>query len=114
MHNLKTLGDHADPESESTPVLDITTAEAMALLFKALSDPTRVRIIAALVEGERCVYDLAATLGMTHSAISHQLQLLRDLRVVRYRKVGRHVFYALDDAHIQGLFLQGLEHARHA
>ena len=70
-------------------------------------------LIAALLEGERCVDDLAGALEMTHSAISHQLQLLRNLRVVRYRKEGRHVFYALDDAHIQGLLLQSLEHARH-
>ncbi|MDX9954853.1 MAG: metalloregulator ArsR/SmtB family transcription factor [Anaerolineae bacterium] len=114
MNGPNTLDDHSHPEAKSAPALDMNTAATMASLFRALSDPTRVRIIAALVEGERCVYDLAATLEMTHSAISHQLQLLRNLRVVRYRKAGRHVFYALDDAHIQGLFLQGLEHARHA
>lgn len=105
--------EYTHPETGSAPALDLATAATMAALFKALSDPTRVRIIAALLEGERCVDDLAGALEMTHSAISHQLQLLRNLRVVRYRKEGRHVFYALDDAHIQGLLLQSLEHARH-
>ncbi|HXK42982.1 MAG TPA: metalloregulator ArsR/SmtB family transcription factor [Anaerolineae bacterium] len=112
MHTSAVCG-HSLPEGEPL-LLDPETAAQMAALFKALSDPTRVRIIAALSEGERCVYDLAQILGMTHSAISHQLQTLRALRVVRYRKEGRHVFYALDDEHIRDLFQQGLEHARHA
>ena len=102
---------HSHPPGEQS--LDTETAERVAALFKALSDPTRVRIIAALPEDERCVYDLATALEMTHSAISHQLRTLRALRVVRARKEGRHVFYALDDEHIRDLFLQGLEHARH-
>ncbi len=105
--------DHPLHQSEAES-LGLETAEHVAALFKALSDPTRVRLIAALVDGERCVYDLATSLEMTHSAISHQLQTLRTLRVVRARKVGRHVFYTLDDAHIRDLFMQGLEHARHA
>lgn len=113
MSDLKMSEEHIHTEAALTLALDLATAATMAALFKALSDPTRVRIIAALLEGERCVYDLAGALEMTHSAISHQLQLLRNLRVVRYRKEGRHVFYALDDAHIQGVFLQSLEHTRH-
>ena len=102
------------PLLQAIQPLDLETAERVAALFKALSDPTRARLIAALAEGERCVYDLATALEMTHSAISHQLRTLRGLRVVRYRKEGRHVFYALDDEHIRDLFLQGLEHIRHA
>ncbi len=101
------------PLLQAIQPLEPETAERVAALFKALSDPTRVRLIAALAEGERCVYDLATALEMTHSAISHQLRTLRDLRVVRYRKEGRHVFYALDDEHIRDLYLDGLEHARH-
>ncbi len=93
--------------------LDETTAERLAATFKALSDPTRVRIIAALAQRECCVYDLAEGLSMSHSAISHQLGTLRELRLVKHRKEGRHVFYALDDAHIHDLFTQGLEHIRH-
>lgn len=93
--------------------LDVTTAERLARTFGALSDPTRVRLIAALAERERCVHDLAAGLGMSQSAISHQLRKLRDLRLVRFTKVGRHVYYKLDDEHIAALFAQGLEHVRH-
>ncbi len=93
--------------------LEQAVAERLAVTFKALSDPTRVRIIAALSERECCVYDLAEALEMSHSAISHQLRTLRELRLVRFRKEGRHVFYALDDEHIYALFQQGLEHIQH-
>lgn len=91
-------------------VLDEETAERLAETFKVLSDPTRVRIISALAEGELCVHDLAQALDLTHSAVSHQLAMLRDMRLVTYTKEGRHVFYALDDAHIEDLFRQGLAH----
>lgn len=113
-YSAKPACNHPLPEAAQIASLDAETAAHMAELYKALSDPTRVRIIAALAEGERCVYDLAAALEMTHSAISHQLHTLRALRVVRFRKEGRHVFYALDDEHIRDLYFQGLEHARHA
>jgi len=85
----------------------------LAELFKALSDPSRVRIISALAHTELCVYDLAATLGMSQSAVSHQLRSLREMRLVRYRKEGRNVYYQLDDEHIQDLFQRGLEHVQH-
>ncbi len=75
-----------------------------------LGDPTRVRILDALARSELCVYDLAARLGLTESAVSHQLRLLRNMRLVRTRRDGRLIFYALDDQHIVGLFEQGLEH----
>ena len=89
------------------------TAERLAETFKALSDPTRVRIISALMEDEMCVHELAQTVGASQSAVSHQLRMLRDMRLVRFRKEGRHVFYALDDDHIYALFRQGLEHVSH-
>jgi len=89
------------------------TATHLAHTFKALSDPTRVRIISALSHDELCVHELAACLGMSQSAISHQLRTLREMRLVRFRKEGRHVYYALDDEHIHDLFRQGLEHVRH-
>lgn len=89
-------------------------ATRLAELFKALSDPSRVRIISALAYTELCVYDLAATLGMSQSAVSHQLRSLRELRLVRYRKEGRNVYYQLDDEHIQDLFQRGLEHVQHS
>jgi ArsR family transcriptional regulator, lead/cadmium/zinc/bismuth-responsive transcriptional repressor len=81
--------------------------------FKALADPTRVRIISILVHTELCVCDLAATLDMTQSAVSHQLRLMRDMRLVKSRKDGRMVYYTLDDEHIRDLFRRGLEHIEH-
>jgi DNA-binding transcriptional ArsR family regulator len=94
-------------------LVDGLSATRMAQLFKALSDPSRVRIISALAHAELCVYDLAATLGMSQSAVSHQLRTLREMRLVRYRKEGRHVYYQLDDEHIFELFRCGLEHVAH-
>jgi ArsR family transcriptional regulator, lead/cadmium/zinc/bismuth-responsive transcriptional repressor len=102
-------------ESVEAPItaLDEHTAERLARTFKALSDPTRVRIVAALAERELCVNDLAEALGMSQSAISHQLMTLREMRLVRFTKTFRHVFYALDDDHIDSLFRQSLEHIQH-
>lgn len=94
-------------------LLDGVTATRLAELFKALSDPTRVRIIGLLAHTELCVGDLCLVLGMSQPAVSHQLRLLRNLHIVRTRKEGRHVFYTLDDDHIRHLFEQGLAHSRH-
>lgn len=93
--------------------VDLATADRLASFFKALSDPTRVRIISALAASELRVGDLALALGMTQSAISHQLRMLRELRLVRTRKEGRMVYYALDDDHIEDLYRQGLDHVLH-
>jgi len=93
--------------------IDDQTVARLAETFKALSDPTRLRLIAALREAEVCVGDLARALGLEQSAVSHQLRLLRALQIVRARKVGRHVYYALDDDHVRGLFAQGIDHVRH-
>lgn len=94
-------------------LVDGLTATRMAETFKALSDPTRVRIISALAQAELCVSDLACTLGMSQSAISHQLRTLRELRLVKDRREGRQVYYSLDDEHIRGLFLQSMDHVLH-
>jgi len=94
-------------------LIDGLTATRLARTFKALSDPTRVRIISALSCNELCVHELAACLGMSQSAVSHQLRTLRRMRLVRFHKEGRHVYYALDDEHIHDLFRQGLEHVEH-
>lgn len=94
-------------------LLDGLTATRLAEVFAALSDPSRVRLLAALAETELCVHDLAAVLGMSQSAVSHQLRLLRTLHLVRFRKEGRTVYYALDDDHIRQLLGCGLEHIRH-
>ena len=96
-----------------TRLVDGLTATHLAQTFQALSDPARVRLISALLENELCVCDLAAVLGMSQSAVSHQLRSLRDLHLVRTRKAGRIVYYALDDAHIRDLFQRGLEHIQH-
>jgi DNA-binding transcriptional ArsR family regulator len=86
----------------------------VAEIFKALADPTRVRIMHALSHAELCVGDLAAVLEMSESAVSHQLRLLRGLRVVRARRDGKLVFYALDDEHVTRLFQLSLEHLGHS
>jgi len=83
---------------------------ALAETFGALSDPTRVRIITALAEQELCVFDLSRLLGLTGSAISHQLRLLRGQRLVKYRKEGKIAFYSLDDDHIRNLMVECVKH----
>lgn len=87
---------------------------ALAETFKVLGDPTRVRLLDVLAQRELCVCALAATVGLSESAVSHQLRLLRNLRLVRARRAGRRVFYALDDHHIVSLFQQGLRHVQEA
>jgi DNA-binding transcriptional ArsR family regulator len=82
----------------------------LAELFKVFGDTTRVRIISALIHAEMCVCDIAALLGMTKSAISHQLRALRQTKLVKYRKDGKVVYYSLDDDHVATLFAQGLIH----
>jgi ArsR family transcriptional regulator len=94
-------------------LIDDLTASHLAETFAALSDPTRIRIIAALSHTELCVGDLAALLGMSQSAVSHQLRLMRNLRLVKDRREGRTVYYTLDDEHIHDLFHRGLEHVEH-
>ncbi len=93
-------------------LLDPHTVEGLAEIFRVLGDPTRVRILDALSRSERCVGDLAAALGLTESAVSHQLRVLRNTRIVRTRREGRMIFYALDDRHVLALFRQGLHHVQ--
>jgi len=83
-----------------------------AEIFKVLGDPTRVRLLYALAQRELCVCDLSAVLGMTQSAISHQLRVLRSARLVRYRKMGKVVYYTLADAHVTQFIDVGIDHAR--
>lgn len=84
----------------------------MTVMFKMLADPTRLKIINALMISEMCVQDLTAALEMTQSAVSHQLAALRNTRLIRYRREGKQVYYSLDDEHISLLFNQCLIHAR--
>jgi DNA-binding transcriptional ArsR family regulator len=103
--------DHVLPDIQP---LEPEKASHLAELFKALSDPTRLRIISLLLAADEvCVHELEVALNMTQSAISHQLRLLRQLRLVRHRKAGRHVYYALDDEHVHMLLVQGLLHIEH-
>ena len=93
---------------------DGPASQALAETFRMLADPGRLRLILALLEaGELCVCDLAAATGLSQTACSHNLRLLRSARLVRYRKQGRNVYYTLDDLHIRLLLDVGLEHVRH-
>lgn len=85
----------------------------LAETFGILGDPVRVGILHALSHGELCVCDLAEILGMSHSAVSHQLRLLRTARMVRFEKRGRRAFYSLDDKHVETLIKTAIEHTMH-
>lgn len=82
----------------------------LAEFFKVFGDTTRIRILYALFQSEMCVCDIAHLLGMTQSAISHQLRVLKQAKLVRFRKDGRVVYYSLDDDHIKAIFDQGYQH----
>lgn len=84
--------------------------DRLALTFKIMGDPTRLNIIVALRGGEMCVCDIAAYIGISESAVSHQLRRLRDLSLVRSRRAGQVLYYALDDDHVLDLLNLGLEH----
>ncbi|TCO74613.1 ArsR/SmtB family transcription factor [Marinisporobacter balticus] len=85
----------------------------LAEFFKVFGDTTRIKILCVLFEEEMCVCDIAAVLGMNQSAISHQLRVLKQARLVKYRKEGKSVYYSLDDDHVKNIFDQGLNHIIH-
>jgi len=87
-------------------------AERLALTYRALGDPTRLKMVMALAGGEMCVCDLAAFLGLTESAVSHHLRRLKDLALVKSRRDGQILYYSLDDEHVSELLKIGLEHIR--
>jgi DNA-binding transcriptional ArsR family regulator len=91
-------------------IVDSQRLERMALMFKIMGDPTRLRIIMALWRGEMCVCDLAAFLCLSESAISHQLRRMRELALVRQRRDGQVLYYALDDTHVAQLVATALAH----
>jgi DNA-binding transcriptional ArsR family regulator len=91
-------------------LMSASAIEALADTFRILGDPTRVRILDVLTAGELCVCDIAELVGLSESAVSHQLRLLRGMRLVRPRRAGRLVYYSFDDQHILSLFQQGLRH----
>lgn len=97
-------------ERRRVALLPARTVDALSETFRVLGDPTRVRILDALSAGELCVCDISALVGMSESAVSHQLRLLRGMRLVRPRRAGRLVYYALDDQHIIGLLRLAATH----
>jgi ArsR family transcriptional regulator, lead/cadmium/zinc/bismuth-responsive transcriptional repressor len=101
------------PQHEPATVIDLQTATHLAEIFAALADPTRLRIISALSHHELNVGELSRLIGSSESATSHQLRLLRTQRIVRTRKEGRQVYYALDDEHIHDLLDRGIAHVEH-
>ena len=107
---------HAHPETvrnANLHKLDSETSLRLAEIFKVLGDQTRIKMLSLLAsEKEMCVCDIAESLGMGQSAISHQLRVLRDARLVKFRKDGKEAFYSLDDDHVLSLMAQGLEHVR--
>lgn len=122
-HSTRGKSRHAECEVSCVDVARTTRARkalpgafainALAETLKALGDPTRLRIVTALGVpgvGELCVCDLASLVGVSQSAVSHSLRVLRDLHLVRYRKVGKIAFYALDDAHVDSLLREGFRH----
>jgi DNA-binding transcriptional ArsR family regulator len=91
-------------------MLSLEKAQRMAELFGVLADPNRLRILSALARQELCVCDLAASAKTSESAVSHQLRILRAMRLVRYRREGRNVYYSLTDSHIVNLYREVAAH----
>ncbi len=105
--------DSVERAKEQAMGLEGITITRLSDIFKVMGDPTRLKIINALSSGEMCVCDIACALGMEHSAISHQLRILRAMKVVKFRKEGKSAVYSLDDEHVMRLYNEGLEHAKH-
>lgn len=105
---------HADDVARSKSLLEAPeTYTQLAELFGALADPTRVKIIHTLLQQELCTCDIAAVVGISESGVSQHLRILRGLRLVKYRRSGKLVYYSLDDAHIALLVQVGLVHQGH-
>ncbi len=90
--------------------LDKQTIEQIAGLFKGFADPTRVQILALLLGQELCVTDIAAAVDLSQSAVSHQLRLLKQMHLIKYRREGKNILYSLADDHVQIILRTGLDH----
>lgn len=99
--SLKKIQDRMPPEEELQDLADF---------FKVFADATRLKILYVLLSTEMCVYDIAMVLGMSQSAISHQLRVLKQMDLVKNRRDGKTIFYSLADAHIVTILSQGLDH----
>lgn len=97
-------------DENSTNYINDDILYKLAELFKVFGDPTRVRILYALTIQELCVQDIADKLSMTHSAISHQLRVLKQMELVKFRREGKTIYYSLADDHVKTIMAQGLEH----
>lgn len=93
--------------------MDKTKQERIAELFKGFADVTRIQILTLLLEGEMCVNDIAQAVELTQSAISHQLRLLKQMHLIKYRREGKNILYSLADDHVQTIIQMGLEHIEH-
>ena len=96
-----------------TDMLDAEIIESLSKLFKVFGDPTRIKILWALNVHELCVLDICDVLGMTKSAVSHQLGTLKEARLVKARREGKEVYYSLDDEHVKEIFETGIVHVSH-
>ena len=105
---------HADVVAHVKEVMEDTeVVYALSDFFKVMSDSTRMRIMAVLDSDEPCVCDLAEVLGMTKSAVSHQLKVLKDAQLVKFRREGKNILYSLADDHVRTILQMGLEHVEH-
>ena len=96
-----------------TDMLDSEIIDSLSKLFKVFGDPTRIKILWALNVHELCVLDICEVLGMTKSAVSHQLATLKEAKLVRVRREGKEVYYSLDDEHVKEIFETGIIHVTH-
>lgn len=104
---------HEELCKEEMQDLDEETLFVVSQTFKALSDPTRIRILNLLCSGEHSVNDIAEMLNLSQSTVSHQLRFLKNLRLVKFRRAGTTLFYSEDDEHVMNLLKQAVEHAAH-
>ncbi|HIX58350.1 MAG TPA: metalloregulator ArsR/SmtB family transcription factor [Candidatus Blautia gallistercoris] len=105
-------GTHPHHQIKANVIPDPQTLQNLADLFKVFGDPTRIRILYALSAQELCVCDIAEILQMTQSAISHQLRVLKQMHLVKFRREGKTVFYSLADDHVYTILNQGIEHVK--
>ncbi|WP_019177935.1 ArsR/SmtB family transcription factor [Methanomassiliicoccus luminyensis] len=100
-------------EKVDRAMLPASEVNGLSAIFKIIGDPTRIRIMWALNESELCGCELAAVLGTTRSAVSHQLRTLRDAKLVKFRREGKNVYYSLDDQHVTDIVRLALAHLNH-
>jgi len=92
--------------------IELTRIDELSEIFKLLSDPTRLKIICSLLNNEIKVLDIASKLNINRTTVSHQLKILRDSKLVKYKKIGLEKYYSLEDAHIEQILLQGIDYIK--